>query len=120
VAKKARRKIEEAEERDAFQFPDFDERKFLAHEYEQSIATAAVVGWAILLAAVAWETDHLRLPTVVGWVAGLIGVVAVPFYIGGIRPLSTEYTKGDWGWLILTAFMGWIGLWFLFLNLFPA
>ena len=74
MAKKAKRKLAEDEKFETFVFPDFDERKFLTHEYEQSIATAISVGLAILLAGLSWAIDqtigpnspYLEVPWVVG------------------------------------------------------
>jgi hypothetical protein len=121
MAKKAKHKLAEDEKFEAFQFPDFDERKFLDHEYEQSIATAIAVLLAIALAAICWELDRLMGSTQgfleVPWIVGLAGVVAGPFLIRSLRPLADDYTKGDWAWLILTTFMGWLGVWFLLADL---
>jgi hypothetical protein len=122
MAKKAKRKLAEDEKFDEFRFPEFDERKFLSYEYEQSIATAIAVGLAILLAGISWEIDrviganspYLEVP----WVIGVAGVVAAPFLIRTVRPLASEYKTGDWAWLILTTFMGWLGIWFLLADLF--
>jgi hypothetical protein len=121
MAKKAKRKLAEDEKFETFQFPEFDERKFLEHEYEQSIATVLAVAIAIGLAVVGWAVDraiganspYLEVP----WVIGVAGVVACPYVIRAVRPLAGEYTKGDWGWLILTTFMGWLGIWFLLADL---
>ena len=121
MAKKAKRRLADEEKYDAFQFPEFDERKFLAHEYEQSIATAIVIVLAVLLAAISWAIDRTIGPNStllsVPWVVGVAGVVAAPYVIRMLRPLSGDYTKGDWFWLILTTFMGWLGFWFLLTDL---
>lgn len=120
MAKKARRKFEAQEEaEEAFRFPDFDERKFLAHEYEQSIATILAVALAVGIAALSWGLDHTGLTAAVPWILGFAGVCASPFLVQMVRPRSGEYTKGDWAWIVLTTFFGWLGLWFLFLSLFP-
>ncbi|MCI4349505.1 MAG: hypothetical protein L3J93_04745 [Thermoplasmata archaeon] len=120
MAKKAKRRLEEQERYESFQFPEFDERKFLEHEYEQSIATIVSVALAILLAVVSWGLDRTNLPSPVAWLAGLAGVVAAPYLIRTVRPLAGEYTKGDWTWLLITLILGWLGLWFLFLNQLPG
>ncbi|MCI4357910.1 MAG: hypothetical protein L3J95_01970 [Thermoplasmata archaeon] len=120
MAKKARRKLEEEEAHEAFRFPDFDERAFLAHEYEQTIATVLAVLFAVGLAAMGWALDHTGLTAAVPWILGFAGVFATPFVIRTVRPRSEEYTKGDWAWIILTTFFGWLGIWFLLLNLFPS
>jgi hypothetical protein len=119
MAKKARRKLDgEEDEPEVFRFPDFDERKFLAHEYEQSVATAMAVGLAVALAAMGYALDQTGLTPAVPWILGVAGVFAAPFVIRTVRTKSDEYTKGDWAWIVLTTFFGWLGLWFLFLNLF--
>ncbi len=119
MAKKAKRKLEEEEE-PAFRFPDFDERKFLAHEYEQSIATALAIALALLFAVVSWGLDRAGAPSALAPALGFLGVLAAPFVVRAARPRSGEYTKGDWAWLFLTTFFGWLGLWFLLLNLVPV
>ncbi|HEV2231369.1 MAG TPA: hypothetical protein VGV64_02710 [Thermoplasmata archaeon] len=119
MAKKGKKRLEEQEELRAFRFPDFDERKFVAHEYEQSIATAIAVGFALALALASWEIDRTGLPGILPPVLGLLGIVALPGVLRRLRPLSTDYTRGDWFWLILTGLLGWLGLWFLLLNLVP-
>ena len=121
MAKKAKQRLAEEERYETFRFPDFDERKFLAHEYEQSVATVLAVLLAAVLGAVSWAIDRmigsassfLEVP----WILGFAGVVAGPYIIRMLRPLSAEYTKGDWAWLILTTFMGWLGIWFLLADL---
>jgi hypothetical protein len=120
LAKKARHKLEEAEEEAAFRFPDFDERKFLAHEYEQSMATVLAIAFAVGLAALSWAIVRSGITAAVPWVLGFAGVIGTPFAVQSLRARSAEYTKGDWAWIILTTFFGWLGLWFLFLNLFPG
>ena len=121
MAKKAKQRLAEEEKYETFRFPEFDERKFLAHEYEQSIATALAVLLALLLGAVSWEIDRVVGPNSglleVPWIVGFLGVVSGPYVIRTLRPLAGEYTKGDWAWLILTTFMGWLGIWFLLADL---
>jgi hypothetical protein len=122
VAKKARRKAEEKEEEShLFQFPEFDEVKFILHELEQSLALAVAFVITVGLAVFSWfydksTTNLLFLPLLIG-----IGVIAFsPSVIQRLRPPATEYTKGDWAGLIIVEFLGWLGLWFLFLNVAPA
>jgi hypothetical protein len=122
VAKKARRKAEEREEEShLFQFPEFDEFKFILHELEQSMALAVAFVITVGLAVLSWAYDRttttfLFLPLLVG-----IGVIAFsPTVIQRLRPQAHEYTKGDWAGLIVVEFLGWLGLWFLFLNVAPV
>ena len=121
MAKKARRKLEEEEEAHAFQFPEFDELKFILHELEQSWAMIIAFIITVGLALVSWAIDHwagalLFAPLILG-----IGVIAFsPSMIQRLRPLSHEYTRGDWAGLILVELFGWLGLWFLFLSIAPV
>ncbi|MCI4351421.1 MAG: hypothetical protein L3K15_07915 [Thermoplasmata archaeon] len=122
MAKKARRKAEEKEEEShLFQFPEFDELKFILHELEQSIALAVAFIITVGLAVISWAYDRttttfLFLPLLVG-----IGVIAFsPTVIQRLRPQAQDYTKGDWAGLIVVEFLGWLGLWFLFLNVAPV
>jgi hypothetical protein len=120
VAKKAKRKLEEDEEYNSFQFPEFDDRKFLAHEFEQTYATVIAFAIAGVMAVAAYLVDRTALPSVLA-VAVAIGILlAAPFVIQRLRPLSTEYTKGDWAGLIVMMVFGWLGLWFVLLNVLPV
>jgi hypothetical protein len=117
VAKKARRKPDEEEEYRTFKFPEFDEGKFLSHEFEQTGAAVVAVGLAVLLGAASFLIDRANLiflPPVVA-----IAVIAFsPYLIQRIRPPKNPYTKGEWVGLLVTELFGWLGVWFLFLNVF--
>jgi hypothetical protein len=121
MAKKARRKLDE-DESPAFQFPEFDVRTFLTHEYEQTYATAIVIVLAVLLALLAVALDSILngtgLATLVPLVLGVAIVAFTPFLILRLRGPAKQYTKGDWAGLILTEVFGFLGLWFLLLNVF--
>jgi hypothetical protein len=116
MAKKARRKLDEDAEADAFTFPEFDERKFLRHEYEQTAATGLAIGLAILLGFVSWAIDRVGLPLVVPVVVSVAVIVFSPYLFLRVRETAGEYTKGDWAGLILTETFGWLGVWFLLLD----
>ena len=118
MAKKAKRKLEEDEVYASFRFPTFDERKFIDHELEQSWAIAIAFVLAVGLASLSYLLDRAGLPLVVPAVLGVILIVSSPFLVLRLRPLAHEYTKGDWAGILLTVFFGWLGLWFLFLDLF--
>ncbi len=120
MAKKAKRKLEEDDEYKSFQFPEFDDTKFLAHEFEQTYATAIAFGVAGAMAVVAYLIDRANVPAVVAVVASILILLSAPFLIQRLRPLSTEYTKGDWAGLIVMMLFGWLGLWFVLLNVFPV
>jgi hypothetical protein len=117
MAKKARRKREEDAESTAFEFPEFDLRKFLEHEYEQTYATALSLGLAVLLGFASWGLARAGLPSVVPLVVGLAVIVFSPYLLQRVRTAAQEYTKGDWAGLILTELFGWLGIWFLLLSL---
>ena len=119
MAKKAKRKLEEDEEYASFRFPDFDEVKFIAHEFEQSIAIGIAFALAGVIGVLSYLIDRTSLPLVVPVVAGIALILFSPFLIQRLRPLSGDYTKGDWAGLILTEFFGWLGIWFLLLNVAP-
>ncbi|HKV89877.1 MAG TPA: hypothetical protein VJQ43_01625 [Thermoplasmata archaeon] len=116
MAKKARRRLDEEQEANAFEFPEFDVTKFLRHEYEQTAATGIAIGLAVALGFLSWALDRAGLPYVVAAVVGLAVVAFSPYLFQRVRPASEEYTKGDWVGLILTELFGWLGLWFLFLQ----
>jgi len=119
VAKK--KKLEE-EEVEGFEFPEFDEAAFIAHESEQTIATGIALAIALILAAVSFAIDSVAGAHPVGGiqplvyippVLGVAVIIASIFVIGRLRPASTEYTKGDWASLLLIEIFGWIGVWFV-------
>ena len=116
MAKKARRKAGEDAEAPEFQFPEFDLAKFLRHEFEQTYAVAIALVIAIALGVVSWAVDFRTLPLAVPVVVGIVGVAFSPYLIQRLRSASTEYTKGDWAGLILVEVFGWLGVWFLLLN----
>jgi hypothetical protein len=116
MAKKARRKLDEDSPESKFEFPEFDVGKFLRHEFEQTFATGLAIGLAVALAFVSWALVRAGLPYVVPGVVGVAVIAFSPFLIQRIRPSAEEYTKGDWVGLILTEAFGWLGIWFLLLN----
>lgn len=118
----AKKKKLEDEDAPGFEFPEFDERAFVEHESEQTIATALALGIAIALSIVSFAIDAFAGRAMVGGtdplvfvppVLGVAVVIASPFLIGRLRPASSEYTKGDWASLILIEIFGWIGIWFV-------
>lgn len=117
MAKKARRKLEEDEEYKGFRFPEFDEKKFLAHEFEQSIAGAIAIVLAIGLGFACWALDRVA-PVFVAPLVGVAGLAVSPLLIQRLRPLSAEYTRGEWAGLIAMELFGWLGIWFLLVDVF--
>jgi hypothetical protein len=116
MAKKARRKAEE-EEGNEFTFPEFDERGFLRHEYEQTFATAIALVVSVALGVVSWAIDSAGLPVVVPVVVAVAAIVFSPYLFLRLRETAGDYTKGDWAGLILMETFGWLGIWFLLLDL---
>jgi hypothetical protein len=125
VAKKARKKLEEDAEISSFQFPEFDERTFIAHEFEQTIATGFAIVVAVGLAAVSFGIDRglsgFSQPTL-QWLVPLALSIALiafsPLILQRLRTGAPEYTRGDWASVILLEIFGWLGFWFLFSNVF--
>jgi hypothetical protein len=116
VAKKVRRKPDEDDAERAFQFPEFDERKFLDHEYEQTRATIVAFLYTVLVALVSFGLDRVGLPLFLAPAAGLALIVASPWVIRQFRTGRSEFTKGDWAALILMELFGWLGIWFVLGN----
>ncbi len=119
MAKKARRRLEEAEE-EQFEFPPFDERGFLDHEFELYYATVIAFIVGVVLGLVGFLVDGLGLSVVVPLLVGLAGTAAGVLIIQRIRPGSRTYTTGDWAGLVVLIFFGFLGFWLLFADLFRA
>lgn len=117
MAKKARRKAQEAAE-PAFEFPVFDSQSFLSHEFEMTTATTIALFVAIGLGLLSWALSVVGFPWFAPVLISLGIVVAVPFVLPRIREAAKTYTKGDWAGLFLMEIFGWLGFWFLFANLF--
>jgi len=125
VAKKARKRLEEEATENAFEFPEFDEAQFIAHEFEQTIATGLAVAVAIGLGVLSFALSRALtnqgpgvLAGVVPLVVSVVVIVLSPFLVQRIRPASNDYTKGDWASLILLEVFGWLGIWFLLTDVF--
>ncbi len=120
MAKKARRKLEEKAEERAFEFPPFDEQKFISHEFEQTLAMGVALAGAVGLGVLSWALQVVGTPWFVPVVLALAVLVAFPIVWRRTRGPAREYTKGDWATLLLTQLFGWLGFWFLFANVFPV
>ncbi|MCI4353342.1 MAG: hypothetical protein L3K14_08210 [Thermoplasmata archaeon] len=116
MAKKARRKVEEAGE-PAFEFPVFDSSGFLSHEFEMTIATTIALFVAILLGLLSWALSAVGFPWFAPVLISLGIIAAVPVLLPRLREEATTYTKGDWAGLFLMEIFGWLGFWFLFANI---
>jgi hypothetical protein len=116
MAKKARRKVEEAAE-PPFEFPVFDSKAFLAHEFEMTTATTVALIVAVLLGLLSLTLGLVGLPWFVPVVLALAVIAAVPVVLPRIHEAAATYTKGDWATIFLMEIFGWLGFWFLFVNL---
>lgn len=120
MAKKVRRKPEEDDEVHSFKFPEFDERKFLDHEYDQTRATIVAFLFSVLVAFVSFGLDRAGVWLGLAPLAGIALIAASPFVIREFKSEKVEYTKGDWAALILMELFGWLGIWFVLGNVFGA
>ena len=116
MAKKARRKVEEAAE-PPFEFPVFDSKTFLTHEFEMTTATTIALVVAILLGLLSWSLGVVGLPWFVPVAISVVAIAAVPLVLPRLHEAARTYTKGDWASLFLMEIFGWLGFWFLFANL---
>jgi len=115
MAKKARRKVEEAAE-PPFEFPVFDSKTFLDHEFEMTTATTIALVVAVLLGLLSWALGVVGLPWFVPVVIALLSICVVPVVLPRIHDQAKIYTKGDWASIFLMEIFGWLGFWFLFAN----
>lgn len=115
MAKKVRRPPEE--EAAAFEFPTFDERRFLTKEYELAVALALATSFAVVAGVASWAATFSGLPWYVPFPIGLLYVALSYFVIVRLRPKSELYTKGDWAGLLAIQFFAWVAVWFLLVNL---
>jgi hypothetical protein len=116
MAKKARRKVEEAAE-PPFEFPVFDAKSFLSHEFELTTATTIALLVAVLLGLLSWSLGYVGLPWFIPVVVALVAIILVPVILPRVHEAAESYTKGDWASLFLMEIFGWLGFWFLFANL---
>ena len=119
MAKKAKRRLEE-EEAQTFAFPVFDEGAFLTHEFEQTVAVSVALVVAVGLGVLSWALIVAGIPWFVPVLMALAIVVLVPILLPRFRPQARLYTKGEWASLLVTQLFGWLGFWFLFLNVLPG
>jgi len=116
MAKKVRRKLEE-EEAAAFEFPVFDEKAFVAKEFEMGTALALAGVFTAVLGVVSWALTYVGVPWYGPLILGIGVVILSPFVIRRLRTRSNLYTKGDWAALIAMEFFGWFALWFVLVDL---
>lgn len=119
MAKKVRGKPGAVDEAPQFEFPVFDERAFLNHEYEITRGMLLAGGVAVLIGAVSWAIDAARLPWEIPPVMALIVLIFLHSAITWLHPRARIYTKGEWATLYAVVFFGWLASWFLLLDTIP-
>jgi hypothetical protein len=117
MAKKARQKTEDTEP--AFEFPEFDEHGFLQHEYEQYYATVIAFVLGVVIGIVAFLVGRFSVPVEVPLGVGVAGLIGGALGIRQIRPLSKDYTKGDWASLVVLMLFGFLAFWLLLAGFIP-
>jgi len=115
VAKKAKRKLEEEAE-NAFEFPEFDEKGYLAHEFEQFYATVTGFVLGVVIGVAAFGVGLTGVSVYLPLGVGLAGTAAGALVIRQLRAGSADYTKGDWAALVALMFFTFLGFWFLLAN----
>lgn len=116
MAKKARKRLEEAAE-PAFEFPEFDEGAFVWKEFELASATLLAGLVALGVGVVSSGLTLAGLPWYIPFPIGLAGIILGLFGVQRLRVYSHAYTKGDWAGLFMLEFFGWLALWFVLVNL---
>jgi hypothetical protein len=116
VAKKARRRLDEQAEENAFDFPVFDEAAFAAKEFQLTGAVISSGGLALVLGAFAWFCTSLGLGWYVPFPLAFLIVLLSPWFLGKLLRSSTLFTKGDWAGLLALEFFGFLAVWFVLVN----
>jgi hypothetical protein len=120
MAKKVRSRPEDTAE-SRFEFPVFDERAFIVHELELTLATIFSVVIAVLagvLSAILTIYGGAALTLAAPVAVGLVVIIFSPFLLRFLRPQANEYTRGDWAGVILLELFGWLGIWFLLAGVY--
>ncbi|HYK93609.1 MAG TPA: hypothetical protein VEY07_06165 [Thermoplasmata archaeon] len=117
MAKKVRQKLEEDEAARHFEFPPFDEPKFLRHEFEQTGATIIAFGFALALGILSFAVTWAALPVLLAVAVSLVIIVFTPWLVRRLRQAAADYTRGEWAGLLLLEIFGWLGFWFLLTDL---
>ncbi|NNN18146.1 MAG: hypothetical protein HKL79_07290 [Thermoplasmata archaeon] len=120
MAKKVRGKPGTADEEPPFEFPVFDDRAFLNHEYEITRGMLIAGGVALLLGIISWAIDTASLPWELPPVLALIVLLALYSLVTRLHPRARIYTKGEWATLYAVVFFGWLASWFLLLDTIRA
>ncbi|MFZ0699078.1 MAG: hypothetical protein WAN74_02640 [Thermoplasmata archaeon] len=121
MAKKVRGKPGTVEAEPPFEFPVFDDRAFLNHEYEITRGMLIAGGVAVALGIACWGINYAlfawwELPPVLA----LIVLITLYSIVTWMHPRARIYTKGEWATLYAVVFFGWLASWFLLLDLVPV
>lgn len=123
MAKKVKRKLEEDDEAKSFKFPEFDEQAFFEREFEQGravwLAIAFAVSFGVLAYVLSWVFHLIGIPQGLSAAVVLPLLILSPFVIRRLRPKAKSYARGDWASLLMLEIFGWLGIWFLLLNVLP-
>ncbi len=121
MAKKVRGKSGTEEVEPPFEFPVFDERAFLNHEYEITRGMLIAAGIAVGLGILSWAINTAapqvwELPPVIA----LVVLILLYSMVTWLHPRARIYTKGEWATLYAVVFFGWLASWFLLLDTLHA
>lgn len=109
----------ESDEEPDFEFPAFDERGFLDHEYEITRGMLITLGVAFLVAGISWAVNYVKLDW---WLPLLIGfgvLIGLYWIVTALHHRAYIYTKGEWATLLAVYFFGWLAAWFVILDILP-
>jgi hypothetical protein len=116
LAKKTRRKADEAAEEKAFDFPVFDEAAFAQKEFLLTWAVTFSSVIALTLGAFSWLCTSADLEWYVPFPIAFLVVIISPWLLGRLLPGSTLFTKGDWAGILALEFFGFVAVWFVLVN----
>ena len=116
MAKKVRRKPDEEAEEKAFDFPVFDKTAFASKEFQLTWAVVLGAVVAVVLGAFGSFCTGSHLPWYVPFPVGFLLVLLSPWLFGWVLPSSTTFTKGDWAGVVALEFFGFLGVWFVLVN----
>jgi hypothetical protein len=120
VAKKVRGRPGTEDQEPPFEFPVFDERGFLKHEYEITRGMLIASGVAVGLGVLSWAIDTAVLPWELPPVLALVVLIFLYSVVTWLHPRARIYTKGEWATLYAVVFFGWLASWFVLLDTLHA
>lgn len=114
MAKKRKAK-EERKEEPEFEFPEFDEVKFMSHEIRDTKANFIAFGFAMLMVLASYLVGRY-ISFAVAFIIGLFGMAALKFVFDGIKLDLEEFGKKEWLGVIAVYFFSWLAIWILISN----